>query len=93
MLHINSLIWDDWNVGHIAKHKVKTLEVEEVCQGKVNVEKGYDGRVRLVGPTQKGRMLSIILAPKESGVYYPVTARPASRKERQNYLSIKGGGK
>jgi hypothetical protein len=36
-------------------------------------------------------MLAVILDPEEAeGVYYPVTARPASRKERRLYLETKG---
>jgi hypothetical protein len=37
-------------------------------------------------------MLAVILDPEEEeGVYYPVTARPASRKERRLYREQKGG--
>jgi hypothetical protein len=35
-------------------------------------------------------MLAIILDPEGRGVYYPVTARPASRKERALYQREKG---
>jgi hypothetical protein len=37
-------------------------------------------------------MLAIILDPeKEPGIYYPVTARPVSRKELRAYELAKGG--
>jgi hypothetical protein len=39
----------------------------------------------LIGPTATGRMLAVVLNPAEHGVYYPVTAHPASRRERQLY--------
>jgi len=44
-------------------------------------------------PTRKGRMLTVILAPKGENVYYAVTARPASRKERSLYTTHQGGEK
>ncbi len=69
-------------------------EVEQVCQGQPMFSETYGDRLRMVGPTRRRRMLTVILAPKEAeGFYYPVTARPASRKERQRYqeLLLKGG--
>jgi hypothetical protein len=36
-------------------------------------------------------MLTVILAPTdEPGIYYPVTARPADRKERRQYREQRG---
>jgi hypothetical protein len=37
-------------------------------------------------------MIAVVLDPRGHGVYYPVTARPASRKERRYYNEQKGGG-
>lgn len=85
MIEIEQLIWDEWNKEHIARHQVTPQEVEEVCQGTPVVAQGYGGRLRLIGPTQSKRMLGVILAPKGEKSYYPVTARPASRKERNQY--------
>ncbi len=91
MLIILRLIWDDWNIAHIARHKVIPNEVEEVCFGTPFIQKGDKGRWLLTGPTNAGRMLSVVLDPEdEEGVFYPVTARPASRKERENYQKEKG---
>jgi hypothetical protein len=86
MLTIKRLIWDDWNVEHIARHDVSPEEVEEVCQQEPMVDQTYAGRLRLIGETDSGRDLTVILAPKdEPGVYYPITARPASVNERLMY--------
>ena len=86
MLSIRRLIWDTWNVAHIARHHVSPDEVEEVCHGQSVTSETYKGRIRVVGLSQSGRMLTVILAPThEAGVYYPITARPADRKERRNY--------
>lgn len=92
MIVIRRLIWDSWNVSHIARHQVSPEEVEQVCHNDPFSDTGKKGRIRLIGPTDGGRMLSIILDPEEeAGVYYPVTARPASRKERRYYNEQKGG--
>ena len=73
-------------MAHIARHQVSPEEVEEVCQGEHIVRQGYSGRLMLIGPTFSGHMLAIVLEPDdEEDVYYPVTARPASRKERRLY--------
>jgi uncharacterized DUF497 family protein len=86
MLFVRLLTWDAWNVAHIARHDVTPEEVEEVCHGEPVTSSAYNGRLRVVGPTQSGRMLTIILAPAHrAGIYYPFTARPADRKERRNY--------
>jgi uncharacterized DUF497 family protein len=91
MLSIRRLIWDPWNVGHIARHRVTPEEVEEVCHGEPVTSQTYKGRIRVVGPTESRRMLTVILAPTdEQGVYYPITARPADRKERRHYNEARG---
>jgi uncharacterized DUF497 family protein len=91
MLFVRRLIWDTWNIAHIARHDVIPDEVEEVCHGQPMTSQTYKGRLRVVGPTRSRRMLTVILAPTdEPGVYYPVTARPADRKERRSYEQQRG---
>jgi uncharacterized protein len=91
MLSIRRLIWDTWNIAHIARHDVIPDEVEEVCHGTPITSQTYKGRIRVVGPTHSTRMLTVILAPTdEPEIYYPVTARPADRKERRNYAQQRG---
>ncbi len=93
MLSIRRLGWDPWNVAHIARDRVAPEEVEEVCIRHPVTSVTYAGRLRVIGPTRAGRVLTAILAPDdEPGVYYVVTARPASRKERRRYRELRGGG-
>jgi len=41
-----------------------------------------------------GRILAIVLEPdNKKDVYYPITARDASKKERKRYAEWKGGKK
>jgi uncharacterized DUF497 family protein len=91
---IDKLVWDDWNKAHIAVHGVIEQEVTEVCRGNVLVGHAHSGRIAVIGETRALRILTVILHPKhERGVYYPVTARPASRKERREYARWKEGEK
>lgn len=90
-LYIRRLIWDSWNIPHIARHEVMPEEVEATCHGPYITMTGYGGRILVLGPTLAGRMLVAVLEPVETGIYYPVTARPASRKERRYYLAQKEG--
>ncbi len=91
MVYVRRLRWDAWNVAHIARHHVTPEEVEEVCQGVAMTSETYLGRLRLIGASSSGRMLTIILAPEDEDVYYTITARPASRKERGRYSREMGG--
>ena len=91
MLRIRHLNWDPGNIAHIARHQVTVDEVEEVCHGDPVSLQSYLGRIVVVGPTLAGRMLAVVLDPEGGDVYYPVTARPASRKERRYYQHQKGG--
>jgi len=90
MVDVRRLIFDDWNVEHIARHGVTQEEVEQVCRGDHIVQTGYRGRLVLIGATSTSRMLAVVLAQQDEGEFYPVTARPASRKERKQYASEKG---
>jgi len=93
MIYIKRLIWDDWNVTHIARHDVKPEEVEEVCQANPQTEIAKKGRIRITGLTKTGRAISVFLDPEpEKGVYYPVSARDASKKEREGYKAWREGG-
>lgn len=91
MTDITALIWDDWNVAHIARHDLSKDEVEQVCQGAYVSWETFENRVMVVGETVSGRLVSIVLGDKGKGIYYPVTARTASAKERRRYFELKGG--
>jgi uncharacterized DUF497 family protein len=90
-MYIKQLIWDSWNIPHVARHKVIPKEVEQVCHGSHITVRTYGGGMLAIGPTKRRRMLAIVLAPKRKGVYYPITARDADKKERQKYQQQKGG--
>lgn len=90
MSFIKRLVWDETNVTHIAKHGVSPEEAEEVCQSEPVVQIGKKGRLLVYGLTKLGRMVTVVLdSEPEEGVYYPVTARPTSKKEREIYRKEK----
>ncbi|HLF72173.1 MAG TPA: BrnT family toxin [Dehalococcoidia bacterium] len=90
MVYVRKLRWDIWNVAHIARHDVTPDEVQQVCKREPFASQTYRERLRLIGPTSAGRMLTIILEPEGAGVFYVITARPASRKERRRYEEVNG---
>lgn len=96
VLDIQHLIWDPGNMAHIARHGVTPEEVEEVCAGGFVALQSYHQRLLLIGPTRAGRTLAVVLEPDLQpggvGVWYPVTARPASRKERSYHRTQMRGG-
>ena len=84
----DALIWDDWNIEHIARHGVTRDEAMEVCGGRFIVLRGYTGRFIIVGQSIDGRALSIVVEPEDEWKYYVVTARSASRGERRAYREV-----
>lgn len=79
---IKQLIWDDYNRKHIQKHTVTVEEIEAVAKKFIVHERTRKGRYLIIG-RNASRMLTIIINRKGTGIYYPVTARDAAKKERQ----------
>lgn len=91
MLIVRKLIWDAWNISHIARHHVTQDEVEEICHSDALVEKGHTGRLLIIGLAKGNRIITVIIDPEpEKEVYYVVTARPSSKRERKMYKDQKG---
>ena len=87
---IRRLIWKPKNVKHIARHGVSLNEVEEVTR-RFNVPKSApQKRLILIGETDAGRILELVLVPKGKGRYYPLTAYDASPAMAAMYKRRKG---
>jgi uncharacterized protein len=83
---IKKLVWDEWNITHIARHGITPNEVEEICRTNSQTEVANKGRMRVTRLTKKRRIISTFLDPEpKDDVYYPVSARDASKKERRSY--------
>lgn len=91
---VRRLVWDDWNVPHIARHDVTPDEVEAACQAQpVFFKQSYKGRMMILGMTPGGRLLAIVIGPvpnAPAGTFYPFTARTAHRSERREYKQLLG---
>lgn len=85
------LVWDDWNLQHIARHGVSQDEVEEIVHGEPLVDQTYASRLLLTGNSARGRALTAILRHLGENRYYVVTARPASARERRRLRAQDGG--
>lgn len=84
-LNIDQLVWDEENEWHIwDRHRLRPDDVEQAVTSHDVMYRSRSGRVVLRGRTRKGHILVVVLAPGFSETsWYVVTARPASRKERQ----------
>lgn len=89
------MLWDDYNIEHIAKHGVKPAEVEQVVFGtgmKGPFEDNRSRTGRLVffgfsGPTLNRRTLVAVTdRPTANGDAYVLSARPATDRERMKYM-------
>lgn len=88
--------WDRGNATKSAtKHGVTTDEVESLFSLKLSVPLGRqtapavdEERLCLIGPSQEGRMLSVVFTLRDGRVR-PISTRLASRKERKAYEEIR----
>lgn len=88
---VADLSWDTFNLEHITQHGVTPGEVEEVCRGRQIALRTYKGRYIVVGSTAAGRLLTIILAEvREGSIFYAISARSASVRERRWYRQREG---
>jgi uncharacterized protein len=94
MFELRRLVWDDWNLQHIARHGVTQEDVEVVCHGDpIFYRERYKDRLVLLGRSLDGRVLAVVLGPVPNapdGTYCPFTARPADRSKRREYHRRKG---
>lgn len=87
---VQEILWDVRNVLHIARHAVIPDEVEESINERTLYLPSYSGRIMAIGETKQKRVLASVLQPdRAEEIYYVVTARSASRKERKEYDTYK----
>lgn len=81
------LVWDDDTVEHLARHGVDVEEAEEACRSRPHVLRARYGRYLVLGQTEAGRYLTVIVAPLSRGRATLITARDMDTSERRRYLS------
>ena len=82
MLHIEGLVWDEEAEDHIARHGVVFSEVEEAVAN-IRYAKRSRGCLQVIGQTEAGGYLTVILGEEDDHFWYPVTAWPATDKEKR----------
>ena len=83
---VESFDWDAGNVGHIARHRVSTDEVEEVFESRYYLTRGRDGRYEALGISAAGRYLFCVLEKTSVvGRIRIVTARDMMLRERKHF--------
>ena len=84
-MRIQDLLWDDENIEHIAAHRVEMDEVEDVCFGRNLIQRVGEGKHIILGRTEEGRYLFVVLAQKEPGLFRVITARDMTQAERRQF--------
>ena len=85
MVRIQQVLWDEWNIEHISLHGVSSVEVEKaLTDPSVVFLPTYNDRILVLGRSGE-RLLSVVMAKEKEGVFYIVTARDMSKKERSRY--------
>jgi uncharacterized protein len=86
-------VWDQANIGHIARHRVKPGEVEQVLTNdplEIDFEViGGEQRWTSVGHTNALRVLLVIWTVRNQSIR-PVTAYPVTKRTAREYIAGKG---
>ena len=85
-MRITSLVWDDDTVDHIARHGVSPDEAEAVCRRRPVALRARYGRYLLLGQTEAGRYLTLVVTPLGDARGKLITARMMTDVERRFYL-------
>ena len=84
-MHFQTFEWDSVNIVHIAEHRVTPTEAEEACYNKPLIFRSRLERYYVLGRTDNGRYLTVIIAPKNKNIVRVITARDMSDTERQRF--------
>ena len=86
---VETLVVDEHRVAHVARHDITVDEVREVVSGDYVYIQGHQDRWLLIGKTDDGRFLTVVVGEREqANTYGLVTARPARREERRLYQAL-----
>jgi len=87
-MKITTLVWDENNVDHIARHQVEPEEVEEVCYSNPLILRAGKKKQKLyyiLGQSQNGRYLFIVARYIGKGQARVITARDMNNSERTRF--------
>jgi uncharacterized DUF497 family protein len=86
---IDELIWDEWNEEHVSRHGIRPEEVEAAVSDSASLffrtrREGYL-RYVVLGLSDAGRYLFVVLEPLGESRAYVVTARDMTDNERRRF--------
>ena len=82
-MKIKGVLWDNWNIEHMARHGVSQSEAEELVNHPQLKRRTRNGCYAIYGQTDFGRYLVVIVAPRAEGMVYVVTARDMVEREKR----------
>ena len=85
-MRIAGFEWNDRNLEHISRHGVTPEEVEETCYYQPFILKSKYNRYLILGQSQGGRYLAIVIEQKKMGIVRVLIARDMNNSERRKYI-------
>lgn len=79
------MLWTARSVAHIARHGITPEEVEDVLfSPPLDARRGErEGTYLVLGRSEGGRRLLVVIAPRPHNSWYVVTARDVDKAERR----------
>lgn len=88
-----SFEWDENNVSHLARHRIKPSEVEEFFRNDPAIRghevEGVEQRWTAVGATKSSRILVLVFTVRNEKIR-AITGWDADRRTRKEYFAEKG---
>ncbi|MCH8060958.1 MAG: hypothetical protein IH861_00470 [Chloroflexi bacterium] len=82
IVYIEDILWDDGNIAHIEERELLLGEVEEAILGQIRAFK-KGGKLIIIGQSDAGRYLTVVLEHVDGEAWRPVTARECDKKEKR----------
>ena len=88
-MEIRALQWRRANIDKLWEHGISVVEVEWVVDHEAwvsYVDEDYPDQARIVGPTERGRFITVVMTPtRDPARWRPVTGWDSAPVEREYY--------
>ncbi len=87
-VRVRKLIWDTWNIAHIARRQITPEDIDWLLAGihcRPRFDRSRNRTLAVWGKDKRDPYLLLILAERGLGVYYPVTSRPMTSREKSRF--------
>ena len=82
-IYYAGLTYSEEAEAHLARHRLTYDEVDEAIRNRIHDLRRSGEYLQVIAQMASGRFLTIILDEEEEGLWYPVTARVTTPKERR----------